>query len=202
MPNIWIIRENELPAPRTGYDLVLWMAPRLPAEVQVRTWAGWSETPIIAWDASGAMLAFNAQPQEWKHTILAIGSGRVFKFQGHYIAWLVEADLRIPEIPRALAVAGVTLIISTTAHWTPVYLNPLWRAAQANQIWGMTVGEYPALFGPCELDPAEEGVMPLTSEGTLCSVSLDFNQLSEARRIFPVHQGLRANLYRTQKWWS
>jgi hypothetical protein len=201
MAKIWIIRDADLPPPRSGYDLVLWVAPRLAAPVQVRSWAGWSETPIIACDTVGEMLAFSDRPQEWTHTVLAVGSGRVFKFQGHYIAWLAEADLRIPEIPRALAVAGVTLIICATSHWDPMYLNPLWRAVQANQIWGLNVGEHPALFGPCELDPAEEGVLPLDYDDSCCYASVDFDRLSDARRMFPIHQGLRAPLYRAQKWW-
>lgn len=203
MAKVWIIQHPELPAPSQGYDLVIWPATELPSPTQLRTWAGWSETYLVAGDLDlGQILAFRPLPEDWPDTLLAVGSGRVWRFQDRYIAWLTNDDLMIPEIPRALALAGVDLIISGARSLSDPYLDPLWRAIQANQIYGLALGAEPRLYLPCELDSAEMGVAPMEPAQGGAAVEIDFGRLMEARRLYPVRQQLRPQLYKSERWWS
>ncbi len=203
MVSLWILQHDSLPAPRIGSDLVIWPTTTLPSPTQLRTWAGWSEAAILAgMIETGHVLAFRPHPQEWPDVALAIGSGRIWRFHGRYIAWLAEDDLAVPEIPRALALAGVDLILCRTAPQPLHPLNPLWRAVQANQVYGLTLHENPVLYLPCELDPAEEGVLALSAVPGGLRAELDFERLADARRLYPVRQLLRPGLYKQQRWWS
>lgn len=203
MAKVWIIAESELPPPRTGYDLVLWSTAILPSATQTQTWAGWAETHIIARTPAAETLAFTPHPRDWAATDLAMGNGRVWRFEDRYVAWLDRSALLVPEVGRALSMAGVELIVSDTDQRYPSpFLDPLWRTVQANQIYGLSLDTSPRLYWPCEIDPAEEGFQALEREPGGFSATLDFSALESARRLFPIHQGLRLDVYQSHGWWD
>lgn len=203
MAKIWVVAQDELPPPRSGFDLAIWSTMKLPSETQVRTWAGWSETTILAGDvASRAVLAFQPDLQIWPGTDLAVGSGKIWRFQNHYIAWLDQRDAQIPEIGRALALAGVGLVIARTDEWPSPFLDPLWRVAQSEQIYSLTLGAHPRLYVPCEVDFGEDGVVDLESISGGFEAEFHIGRLAEARRFMSLHRGLRPTLYRAHAWWA
>ena len=203
MAKILAVRQSQLPPPRPGYDLVVWPTENLGSPAHLRSWAGWSESAILVGDLSqGALMGYTARAQDWPGTDLAVGLGKVWGFQNHYIAWLQEADLRVPEIARALSLAGVSLIIAVTSRWPTPFLDPLWRTVQANQLFGLALGPCPALYSPCELDSQESGVIPLQETGGNLFLEVVFERLEVVRKAVPIQQGLRPHLYKTHYWWT
>lgn len=200
MASIFVIQDEKLPPPATGFDLTIWPTRQRASVTQIRTWAGWSESYVLA-GAIDHLMAFRPDLEEWPGSSLAVGNGKIWRFEDRYIAWLEADAYNIPEVPRALALAGVELMIAHTALGPSPFLNPLWRAVQATQVYGLALGSEPQLFLPCELDPREEGVVPLqdTPGGLLADV--DFAWLEDARRLFPIHRGLRPKLYKMNRWW-
>lgn len=205
MAKIWVITDSALPSPQPGCDLALWVGTNPPSHAEMRSWAGWAETPLIAGNPiTGELLAFTASLKEWAFSELAMGNGRVWRFQNRHIAWLDADALKVPETGRALALAGVELILAQTLSEPPasVYLDPLWRTVQANQIYGLRLDDDPHLYLPCELDPREEGWTRLEREPGGFAASLEFGELEDARRLFPIHRGLRPTFYHRERWWS
>lgn len=203
MPNIWIVMPEELPPPQSGYDLALWCTHKLVSDTKVRTWAGWSETAIIAHDIDrGQMLAFDSEPSEWLGTDLVVGSGRVWRMDNHYIAWLDPQALSTPEVGRALALAGIDLIVAYSDSGPSPFLDPLWRVVQSEQIFGLALGNVPRLYLPCEADPDEDGVQELDPVPGGFRAAFNFRDLLPVRRLLAIHQGLRPGLYKSFPWWT
>jgi hypothetical protein len=203
MASIWLIDQNSLPAPRTEFDLAVWSVEPAPAETQARSWAGWAETALLAGNIRhGQVAAFTAEPAPWLAWDVAIGTGKIWRWREHYLAWLAAADLRNPEIARALSLAGVELlVVSDSAVYASPYINPLWRAVQSEQIFGLQLGPEPQFFLPCEIDGDEDGVGALAHTSGGWAVMVDFDRLTEARRLQPLRRGLRSELYRQLAWW-
>lgn len=202
MFKIWLIGGPELPPPQSGFDLAIWPTTGAPSETKLRTWAGWSETYLLAGDVgAGAAFGFTSAPSIWPAADLAVGRGKVWRIRHHYIAWLDASDLEIPEIPRALGLAGVELVIGPAQQYPSAFADPLWRAVQSSQLYGLGWGAQPQLYLPCELDADEDGAVPLESTLGGYGLALDFDRLAEARRLFPVAQGLRPALYKALPWW-
>lgn len=200
---VWVITHEELPAPRAGLDLAVWAPPRLPSETQLRTWAGWSETHLICHDGvQGTNHGFTPRPDLWPGTDVAVGGGTIWRWSDHYVAWLDAGDAAVPEIGRALALAGVSLIIGRSSTFSTPFLDPYWRLAQANQIFALVVWPEPRLYLPCEVDPDEDGVAQLSMAPGGAEADLEWGQLIEARRLSPIHRGLRPDLYKAHPWWS
>lgn len=201
MPNLWVLHEDKLPPPTQGYDLTVWWTEHPPGATPLAEWAQWTETHLIVVGPEGAH-GYRPDRTAWPCTLLDFGRGQVWRFQGRYIASLDEDALRIPEIPRALAQASVKLCLTNPGPHTSPFLSPLWRAVQANQIFGLSAQASHMLYVPCECDPTEQGIRPGASVpyGTLWS--LDFDELDEAARRLPIESGLRMSLYRENAWWS
>ncbi len=202
MAELWVVRGAELPPPAAGYDLTIWETADLPSETQMRTWAGWAETHLLAGNPASVLTGFEPRPDLWPGTDFALGGGKIWRFNHRFVAWLTPALYQIPEVPRALALAGVELMIGSrsTSVGDPA-LDPLWRAAQANQVFGLALGAEPVLYLPCEIDPAQEGSMPLAAEPGGWRATLRFEELADARRLLPVLPGLRMSFYRENGWW-
>ena len=202
MAEIWVARGEGLPAPTAGYDLTIWDTAQLPSETQMRTWAGWAETHLLAGSPADLLMGFEPRPDLWPGTHFALGGGKIWRFHHRFVAWLTPSLYQIPEVPRALALAGVELMLSSnSATARDPALDPLWRAVQANQVFGLALGPEPALYVPCEIDPTQEGCMPLESDQGGWRTTLRFEDLDDARRLFPVLPGLRMSLYRENGWW-
>lgn len=203
MGKLWILTDDHLPSPQTGYDLALWCTRTLPSPVELRSWAGWSETPLIAGSVHGHVESFTRDLREWPATELSMGQGRVWRFQNRYLAWIDSEALVVPEAGRGLAMAGVDLMVGESPGDYPTpFLDPLWRTVQANQMFGLAWGARPSLYLPCEVDPNQAGWLDLERAPSGSTVSLDFQELEQARRLFPIRQGLRARLYRQECWWT
>ncbi len=202
MAKILLVCQSELPPPRPGYDLVIWPGQNAPSHSRFRSWAGWSESALLVGNlADGTVIGYSPQGTDWSGTDLAVGLGKVWRFQHHYIAWLQQSDLRVPEIARALSLAGVGLIIADSGQYASPFLDPLWRAVQANQVYGLAVGSSPALYLPCELDSEESGVLPLNPDGGDLSVEVALEHLNAVQKAVPIRQGLRPHLYKAHRWW-
>lgn len=204
MPKLWIINTDSLPAPRTGFDLAVWAVSPLPPPTALRTWAGWANCPVVALDPhTHAALSFTAEPREWRNVALAVGDGHVWRYQGQYVAWLSAAATAVPEVARALALAGTVLIIAPgQAPDSRPWLDPLWRVVQANQVYGLALGVQPRLFVPCEAGAEDTGELALSREIDGWSIDLDTRALLEAQRLYPIRAGLRPALYKRLRWWS
>ncbi|NMP20828.1 hypothetical protein [Sulfobacillus harzensis] len=203
MAKLWIIVDNQLPPPETHYDLAIWPTHQEPTEAELRSWAGWAETPLLAGSVHTGVWGYTRDLKEWPSSDLSLGQGRVWRFDGRYLAWLDSIALRVPETARALALAGVDLLIAENPKTPPTpYQDPLWRSVQANQIFGLTVAPEPFWYLPCDSDPNEEGWSQPTRVSGGYAISYDFQDLAQARRLFPIHQGLRAPLYRQERWWG
>ncbi len=202
MVKIWIITDDQLPSPRTGYDLALWRTGTLPSPAELRSWAGWSQAPLIAGSVHKEFQSFTRDLKEWPATELNMGQGRVWRFHERYLAWIDSEALGVPEAGRGLAMAGVEFIIGESSGDYPTpFLDPLWRTAQGNQIFGLAWGATPAFYLPCEVDPKEAGWLGPDGAPGGWTVILDFQELEQARRLFPIRPGLRLPLYRQESWW-
>ena len=202
MAEIWVVHGDQLPPPRVGYDLTIWDTAELASETQMRTWAGWAETRLLAGTPAGDLAGFDPRPDLWPGTDFALGGGKIWRFNHRFVAWLTPSLYQIPEVPRALALAGVELMMgSRSASGADPALDPLWRAVQANQVFGLALGEQPVLYLPCEIDPTQEGTMPLDPEPGGWRTTIRFEELDDARRLLPVLPGLRMPLYRANGWW-
>jgi hypothetical protein len=202
MAKLRLITQEQLPAPEPGWDLAIWSHPDLPSETQLRTWAGWSETHLLAHDQTRhALWSFDPQSTPWKGSDIAVGSGRVWRFDGRFMGWLTEDDARIPEIGRALSLAGVGLVVGQSSAWPSPYLDPFWRIAQANQIFALVTGPHPRFYRPCDTDPDQDGQALLASVPGGLEVAFSWDELLEARRLAPIHRGLRPTLYKANRWW-
>lgn len=182
-------------------DLAIWVADAAAPEAHVRSWAGWSECHVLA-GFHESWCGYRPNLDPWNGTALAFGNGYIWRFGRHYLAWVDHATLMVPEVPRALALAGVVLIISHGEEGPSPYVHPLWRAVQANQIFGLRAGPVPSWYLPCDIDPGEEGVSGMEAQAGGWTIEFDVEQLMEARRRFPIHQGLRPTLYKAEAWWS
>lgn len=203
MDNVWILGSDELPAPHKEFDLAVWAVTEQPAEAKARSWAGWSDTPLVLGDIdAGRILAFTAAPQPWRGADVAVGSGKIWRWGQRYIAWLPVGDVLVPEIPRALSLAGVELIIVSDPHTYPTpYMDPLWRVVQSEQIFGLSLAALPRFYMPCELDPDQVGVGDVHPLSCGHSVQIDFSRLAEVQRIMPLKAGFRPDLYCQLSWW-
>lgn len=170
---------------------------------KVRTWAGWSETAIIARNVdSGVMLAFDSEPSEWVGTELVVGAGKVWRMDNHYMAWLDANALNTPEVGRALALAGIEVVVAHSDFQSNPFLDPLWRVVQSEQIFGLALGNVPRLYLPCEADPDEDGVQELDPVPGGFRATLSFRDLLSVRRLLAIHHGLRPGLYNSFPWWT
>lgn len=203
MAKIWIVPEGPLPSPEPGASLVFWSVQNPPSGT-VRSWSGWAETPVIAGQLGrDSCIAYTPDMREWRSSLLSVGQGRVWRFEERYLVWLHPDALHLPEIGRALALAGVVIVVVVgDAPCDVGYLDPLWRTVQANQIFGIRVSGTPRLYMPCELDPQEDGTVVLERYAGGYAVDLPLEELAAVRRSFPIHQGLRPDLYRQERWWT
>ncbi|MCY0879860.1 MAG: hypothetical protein OWU84_13095 [Firmicutes bacterium] len=201
MAKLYLTMSEELPAPVRDADLAIWWPSRTVSAEEVRSWAGWSGTYLLARGDPDVWHAYRPNLSEWPSVALVVGQGRVWRFEKRYLAVIDPDTLMIPEVSRALALAGVAILISYGHDGPSPFLHPLWRAAQANQIFALRIGPEPRWYLPCEVDPAEEGVQPCRPEPGGWTVDFDFAQLGDARRRFPIQQGLRPSLYKSQAWW-
>lgn len=203
---IRILYEAPLPAPASGWDLTIWITPELPTETAMRTWAGWAETQLLALSTTELHLSsgYTRDSRDWASSALAVGPGCVWRYQSRYIAYLDPHALRIPEIPRALAQAGVELVIvfEPAYHSLFPYLDPLWRIVQANQIYGLRLSSFPPqCYVPCELDPAEEGVVALSLVDACYTMELNFSHLHDDKKIVSLQRDLQVAAFRAHPWW-
>lgn len=204
MDSVWLIEQGDLPAPRAEFDLALWPTEQPPTESQARTWAGWAETPLIAGRIEdGQVVSVTPGLEIWSALDVAYGTGKIWRWHGRYLAWMAASDLRTPEIARALSLAGIELlVVSDPAIYTAAFTNPLWRAVQSEQIFGLQLGPEPQLFLPCEIDDDENGLGELGRTAAGRVAMIDFERLREARRLWPLRAGLRTSLYRRLAWWQ
>jgi len=204
MSKLWIINTNTLPTPRTGFDLAIWAVSPLPQPTTLRTWAGWASCSVVAIDpTTNEAISFTGDPREWPDVALAVGDGHVWRFERQYLAWLGAAAVGVPEVARALALAGTALIMAPLrdAEDAP-WLEPLWRMVQANQVYGLGLGPHPRLFVPCEAGAEETGELVLTREIDGWSTDWDVRRLFDAERLLPIRATLRPDLYQHLRWWS
>jgi hypothetical protein len=200
MTRLYLTTQDELPPPIRSIDLAIWAAPATLSEAHVRSWAGWSECHVLA-GSRDSWCGYRPNLDQWPAAPLAFGYGYIWRFGRHYLALVDHATLMVPEVPRAMALAGVVLIISQSEEGRSPFIHPLWRAVQANQIFGLRIGRVPSWYLPCEIDPDEQGIGLMAVEAGGWVIDFDVERLMEARRRFPIQQGLRPTLYKAQAWW-
>lgn len=136
---------------------------------------------------------------------------RVFESPAGTLGLLVGADVRVPEVSRALTLLGAEILIHVGTLHDPsegAWLARLWRDVQANQTFGIEA--YPVgaglvgrscVLAPAEMTPDGRGILasvPNADAEGVALAGLDFGARAALIRQYDIRAEMNLPLYRRQ----
>lgn len=123
-----------------------------------------------------------------------------FDWIGHRVTIMKEPQW-FPETQRYFKLQGSDLVTAPFLNDRSRY-TPLWRDAQQNQYLGVSFWPTPQLILPCEMTEDDSGIRDGFAVGPgLWRLRWDWQEFSEAQKLFPVLASLRPDVYRRHRWW-
>ena len=204
---VWGGRELPAKAPSFG-GLMVVDVDRWPSRPQLAAWTVRMDRPAlvaqVGTDGQPEALLMDRQGRVAGHHRGSVASGRltVHQILGRRVGVLLGAEVWMPEVGRALGLAGVELVVGFRLPLTGSAYAPLWALAQQNQWMGVETGVPPRLVVPCEITPDESGVLAAVGEVSWWRLTPPWNE----RRRLVERDALLAQLnpavYLRQPWWE